>query len=67
MLPNEHIPPDFAEVQKHIEQMQGPHRMRLLIGHGSGPRRYMPLRTIAIAPWYAWPANRCEISARSQQ
>ena len=40
MLPNEHITHDFAEVQKHIEQRQGPHRMRLLIGHG--------IRTAAI-------------------
>ncbi len=40
MLPNEHITHDFAAVQKHMEQMQGPHRMRLLIGHG--------IRTAAI-------------------
>ncbi len=40
MLPNEHITHDFAAVQKHLEQRQGPHRMRLLIGHG--------IRTAAI-------------------
>ena len=40
MLPNEHITHDFAAVQRHMELMQGPHRMRLIIGHG--------IRTVAI-------------------
>jgi hypothetical protein len=40
MQPNEHITHDFTEVQRHMEQMQGPHRMRLLMGHG--------IRTAAI-------------------
>ena len=40
MLPNEHITHDFIAVQKHMDQMQGLHRMRLLIGHG--------IRTAAI-------------------
>ncbi len=40
MLPNEHITHDFIAVQKHMDQMQGFHRMRLLIGHG--------IRTAAI-------------------
>jgi hypothetical protein len=40
MQPNEHITHDFTAVQMHLDQMQGPHRMRLLIGHG--------IRTAAI-------------------
>jgi hypothetical protein len=40
MLPNEHITHDFSAVEKHMEQMQGSHRMRLIVGHG--------IRTAAI-------------------
>lgn len=31
---DEHITHDFAAVEKHLELMQGPHRLRLMIGHG---------------------------------
>ncbi len=40
MLPNEHITHDFTAVQRHMEQMQGIHRTRQIIGHG--------IRTAAI-------------------